>query len=63
MAVEHDLTLTQGNFAVVDETSLIFQISPTERAGGSFSAEATFVGSILINPPASSSLHYLRVGP
>lgn len=44
LEVGHEETLSQGDFILVDDTSLIAQISHTETDGGAFSAEATFVG-------------------
>lgn len=44
LEVGHDETLSQGDFVVVEGTSLIAQLSHTETAGGAYSAEATFVG-------------------
>ena len=45
LEVGHDETLSQGDFVVVEGTSLIAQLSHTETAGGAYSAEATFVDS------------------
>lgn len=43
--IGHDETLTQGDFVVIENEPFVAQISHTETAGGSYRAEATFVGS------------------
>jgi len=45
LTIEHDETLTQGDFVAIEDEPFVAQISHTETAGGNYRAEATFVGA------------------